>query len=99
MFTREYKIAIVVPVHIPPSKEWIQSLKSVAKNCSVIIVDDSDGHVTVPAEWDIYNYERQREEMGDELYEEFKRFHYSSACRNFGHWMAYKLGFDIIIGL
>ena len=94
----EYKIAIVVPVHIQPSEEWEQSLQSVAKNHTVIIVDDSDGKVSLPSEWDIYDYARQREALG-ELYEDFEPFHKSSACRNFGHWIAYKKGFDIIIGL
>lgn len=93
-----YRIAIVAPVHIQPSDEWIKSLQSVAKNHSVIIVDDSDGKVSLPAEWDIYNYERQEEALG-ELYKDFEPFHKSSACRNFGHWIAYRQGFDIIISL
>ena len=55
--------------------------------------------VDLPSEWDIYGYEAQREALGDELYETFEQFHHSSACRNFGHWIAYMGGFDIIIGL
>lgn len=93
-----YKIAICVPVHIQPTDEWIQSLQSVAKEYTVIIVDDSDGKVKLPSEWDIYDYARQKEELG-ELYSEFEQFHKSSACRNFGHWISYKNGFDITIGL
>lgn len=95
----KYKIAIVVPVHIQPSKEWVQSLQSVTKNYSVIIVDDSNGKVELPKEWDIYDYSRQQELLGDELYKEFEQFHKSSACRNFGHWVSYIKGYDITIGL
>lgn len=97
--TPDYKIAIVAPCHVQPTEQWINSLKSVAKDHSVIIVDDSDGKIIYPSEWDVYGYARQEEELGSEMYEEFKKFHKSSACRNFGHWIAYKKGFDIIIGL
>lgn len=95
----KYKIAIVAPVHIQPTDEWINSLASVGKNCDIIIVDDSDGKVQLPSNWSIYGYEAQKEALGDELYAEFEPFHKSSACRNFGHWIAYKQGYDIIIGL
>jgi hypothetical protein len=95
---KKYKIAVVAPVHIKLTDEWIASLKAVTKDCTVIIVDDSDGKVELPAEWDVYGYARQEAELG-ELYKDFKQFHKSSACRNFGHWIAYKQGFDIIIAL
>lgn len=96
---KRYSVAIVLPAHIELSKEFVKSLKSVAKNHTVIVVDDSDGKVEYPDEWDVYDYSRQREELGDELYSKFEKFHKSSACRNFGHWIAYRKGFDIIIGL
>jgi hypothetical protein len=97
-----YTIAIVAPVHVNLSPEWIQSMLAVTKgkdNVRVIIVDDSDGKVELPSEWDVYGYDRQREELGDEMYALFERFHKSSSCRNFGHWIAWRDGADIIIGL
>lgn len=96
---RKNKVAIVVPVHVQPTKEWVSSLQLVSKNARVIIVDDSDGKVELPAEWDIWGYDRQREALGDDMYERFKVFHKSSACRNFGHWVAYQQDFDVIIAL
>lgn len=95
----EYKIAIIIPCHIALTNEFTKSLLSVSEKYTVIIVDDSNGKVEYPSNWVVYDYQRQQEELGDELYEQFKVFHKSSACRNFGHWIAYKQGFDIIIGL
>lgn len=97
-----FRIAIVAPVHIQPSKEWVQSLKSISSGKSdvkVIIVDDSNGKVEMPPEFDVYDYARQEEEMGEELYKRFECFHKSSSCKNFGHWLAWRDRYDIIIGL
>ena len=69
------------------------------KNVTIIIVDDSNGKVKLPGHWDVYGYDRQEEELGTEMYKRFEVFHKSSSCRNFGHWIAYKKGFDIIMGV
>lgn len=96
------KIAIVAPCHIPPSEAWVHSLKAEAEanDATVIIVDDSDGHLgALPEEWLVFGYKEQLQFLGD-LYPEFARlFHKSSACRVFGHFYAYNQGYDIIIGL
>jgi len=100
--TREFKIAIVAPVHIQPSEAWVQALEAITKgknNVHVIIVDDSDGKVELPASWDVYGYDAQERAMGSELYARFKQCQKSSASKNFGHWLAWKEGADIIIGL
>ena len=102
MENKQYKIALVAPCHIQPSKEWVQSLQSIStgrSNVRVIIVDDSNGKIEMPGEFDVYDYDRQEEEMGEEMYKKFERFHKSSSCKNFGHWIAWRDGFDIIIGL
>lgn len=102
MNPKNLKIAIVAPIHIEPTKNWIDSLKACVNgksNVSVIIVDDSDGKVELPSEWDVYGYARQEEELGSDFYKRFEKFHKSSACKNFGHWIAWKQGFDVIIGL
>jgi hypothetical protein len=98
----DFKIAIVAPVHVPLTKEWIESLKAITvgkENVSVIIVDDSNGKVELPSNWRVYDYARQLEELGPELYARFEKFHKSSACKNFGHWLAWKEGYDIVMGL
>jgi hypothetical protein len=91
------KIAIVAPVHIQVSLEWIKALKAEQDKADIIIVDDSDGDVILPIDWDVYDYERQKEALGDELYAQFEQFHKSSACKNFGTWLAYKKGYEVII--
>lgn len=96
------KIAIVVPCHLPPSEAWIAALKSEAdaNKAQVIIVDDSDGNLgKLPFGWEVFDYLRQEDYLG-ELYDEFARlFHKCAACRVFGHLVAYKEGYDVIIGL
>jgi len=96
------KIAICAPCHIPPTKDWIYALEREAKlgNADVFIVDDSDGKLgELPASWRVYGYASQEKELG-ELYPEFaSMFHKSSACRVFGHIVAYREGYDVIIGL
>ncbi len=97
---KQYKIAICLSAHIPLTSEFIKSLQSVTKEHTVIVAYDSwSNPVEFPNEWDVYDYARQEEEMGLELFEQFKQFHKSSAIKNFAHWIAYKKGFDIIIGL
>lgn len=96
------KIAIVAPCHIPPTKDWIYSLQREARlgGADVIIVDDSDGKLgDLPKEWRVCNYSIQKGFLGD-LYEDFaKMFHKSSACRIFGHILAFQEKYEVIIGL
>lgn len=63
----------------------------------IIIVDDSDGKVQYSDYFDVYDYARQKEAMGDDLYALFERFHKSSACKQFGLWLAYKREYDVCI--
>lgn len=96
-FRQAFKVAIVAAVHIQPSEKWVAALNHAAKTATIIVVDDSDGKVALPSNWDVYGYERQRQEMGDELYAAFEMFHRSSSCKTFGVWLAHKRGFDPII--
>lgn len=100
--TPRFKIAIVAPLHIQPTDEWLKSLSYLAdnnKDVCIIIVDDSNGKLKLPENFDVYGYDRQKEMLGEDLYKMFETFHYSSSCKNFGHWLAWKLGFDIVIGI
>jgi hypothetical protein len=81
--------AIVAPVHIPVSKRWTDALVAVSQQAEIIIVDDSDGKVDLPKVFDVYDYKRQKQELGPELYLQFEQFHKSSSCKNFGTWLAY----------
>lgn len=92
-----FRVAIVAPVHIQPSEAWVQALNALSNQATIIIVDDSDGKVVLPEKWDVYGYERQRQELGEDLYKQFEMFHRSSSCKTFGIWLAHKQGFDPII--
>lgn len=96
------KIAIVVPCISRPSDAWIEALEKEAKanKAKVVIVDDSDGKLgMLPARWEVLDYKRQENFLGD-LYPEFARlFHKCAACRIVGHLWAYKRGNDVVIGL
>lgn len=93
---KDYKIAICAPVHIQPSEKWVEAVSRL--NVDVIIVDDSNGKVSLPSTWDIYGYDRQKESLGDK-YEYWQNFQKSSSCKNFGHYIAYHKGYDIIMGI
>jgi len=97
--SNKYRIAIVAPVHIQPTQQWVDALLEIERpDLKIIIVDDSDGKVRLPNSWDIYDYKRQKQVLGD-LYPAFEQFHKSSACKNFGHYIAWKNKYDIVIGL
>ena len=89
------KVAIVTAVHIQPTDEWINALPT---DCDIIVIDDSNGKVKIDKpNVRIYDYEKQKEVLGD-LYEEFdKWFHRSSACKNLGHVIAYKEKYEVMI--
>lgn len=92
----KYRIAVVSPVHIQPSEEWVEAVD--ALGVDIIVVDDSNGKVKLPERWDVYGYDRQKAYLGSK-YEYWQKFQHSSACKNFGHWVAYNLGYDIIVGI
>lgn len=92
-----FRVAIVVASHTQPSQKWIDALNAQSQFATIIIVDDSDGKSVFPENWDVYDYARQKEELGDYLYAQFEQFHHSSSCKNFGTWLAYQRGFDPII--
>lgn len=95
-----FKVAIIAPVHKQPSEAWIQALNVASRTATIIIISDAEawGNVlTLPENWDVYDYDRQKGVMGDELYTQFQSFQKSSACKQFGVWLAYERGFDPII--
>ena len=91
------KVAIVAPCHIQPSVEWVNALlrEQMDSSVDVIVVDDSNGKIDLP--FTMYGYDAQKKELGEKLYKMFQRFHKSSACKNFGTWLAWKRGYETII--
>lgn len=93
------KTAIIAPCHIQPSEAWTNELEKerIASGADVVIVDDSDGKLTFPSDWNVFDYEKQ-EYFLEDLYPEFaKLFHKCSACKAFGILYAYCKGYDNVI--
>lgn len=88
------KVCLVSAVHIQPSQQWIKALPDIP----VFIVDDSDGQISFTREnIEVFDYKRQKQELGKNYDFFAKTFHKSSACKNFGLWYAYRQGYDYII--
>ena len=106
MKTQDFKIAVVAPLHKVPTHEYLKCLFNACNDkADVIFVDDSPEQDLQKKLSDIsygnanvYNREFQQKELGDQ-YEAFKQFHKSSSCKSFGNYMAWKLEYDVIIGL
>lgn len=89
------RVAVVIP--IPNDPDWT-IFEDLAEDIPIIVVDDSDGKLS-PAPRDnvrFYDYQAQRDVMG-EHYDAIP--HRSAATRNFGHVVAYREGYDVIIAL
>jgi|GEM_PF-1703517 len=97
MNTQDFKIAVVVTLNKVPTVKWVEFITlACGGKADLIIVDDSpeqdlqkrlSGIQYVNA--NVYNREFQEKELVDG----------SITSRNFGHYMAWKLEYDIIIGL
>lgn len=105
MKIEDLKIAVVAPLHKMPKEEWLSALSQATKDkAQVMFVDDSpDQNLKVLmgaaySKFIVFNREDQKNELVDK-YEYFHLFQKSSACRNFGNYMAWKREYDIITGL
>lgn len=88
-------VAVVMP--IPNDPDW-SIFSDLSEDVTLIVVDDSDGKLAPPPRRNVryYDYAAQRAVMGDN-YPAIP--HKSAATRNFGHYLAYREGFDVIIAL
>ena len=87
---------IVIPTAKNPT---VRFLKHLPRRLPIIVVNGSASKLDLdPSRFDIYGPARQRKVLG-RFYESFLPFHGSSACRNFGHYLALKKGYDVIIAL
>ena len=91
------KPVIVTPGHHKPSEDWI---KSIPEEIPVIfVVDGPRGLFEIKrSNFKLYYYEDQRELLGD-LDLDWSQFKHSASIKNFGHWLAWKEGYDPIISL
>src|SRR5919108_186121 len=89
------KIAVVMP--IPNDPDW-SIFDELSDDVPIIVCDDSDGKLAPPPRRNIryFDYAAQRREMGAH-YDAIP--HKSAACRNFGHVVAYREGYDVVIAL
>jgi hypothetical protein len=85
----------VIP--IPNDPDW-SIFQELPEDVPIIVVDDSDGQLTPAPRRNVrfFDYSAQRQIMGQH-YPAIP--HKSAATRNFGHYLAYKEGFDVIIAL
>jgi hypothetical protein len=93
--TTTAKVAVVLPIHEDP--DW-ELFKAIPDEVPLIVCDDSDGRLA-PAPRDnvrFFDYAAQRDVMGAH-YDAIP--HKSAAARNFGHYLAYTEGYDVIIAL
>lgn len=89
------QVAVVVP--IPNDPDW-SIFEELSEDVPMIVVDDSDGKLAPPPRANVryYDYAAQREVMGDN-WDAIP--HKSAATRNFGHYLAYREGYDVIVAL
>ncbi len=92
---RTTKVAVVIPM--PNDPDW-SIFDEVSVEVPIIVVDDSNGNLAPPPRDNVqyFDYAAQREFMGS-AYDAIP--HRSAATRNFGHVVAFREGFDVIIAL
>jgi Reversibly glycosylated polypeptide len=88
---------VVVVIPMPNDPDWT-IFEHIDDDVSIIVPDDSDGKLAPPPRDHVryFDFSAQREVMG-EHWEAIP--HRSAACRNFGHALAYREGFETIIAL
>lgn len=88
-------VAVVIPM--VAIYDWAM-FEALSEDVPIIICDDSDGQLSPPPRRNVryFDYDAQRRVMGRH-YPAIP--HKSSACRNFGHYVAYNEGFETIIAL
>ena len=92
---RSQEIAVVIP--IPNDPDW-SIFDEIPEEIGIIVVDDSDGKLKPAPRSNarFYDYAQQLRVMGKN-YDAIP--HKSAATRNFGHYVAFCEGFDVIIAL
>ncbi len=89
------RVAVVIPM--PNDPDWT-IFEELSEDVTIIVPDDSDGNLSPAPRGNVvyYDYSAQRDIMG-ENWDAIP--HKSAACRNFGHVLAYREGYDVIVAL
>lgn len=89
------KVAVVIP--IPNDPDW-GLFEAISEDIPIIVCDDSDGRLSPAPRGGVrfFDYAAQRDVMGVH-YDAIP--HKSAAARNFGHYLAFREGFDVIVAL
>lgn len=89
------KVAVVIP--IPNDPPW-ELFDAIPTEIPIIVADDSDGRLAPPPRENVhyFDYAAQEAYCGEHY---AAMPHKSAASRNFGHYYAYKEGYDVIIAL
>jgi len=92
---RQRDVVVVVPSHL--DVDW-SLFRDVPEKIPFIIVDDSDGGLAPPERDNVVIYSRSDQQalLGEHAEGMPRR---SSACRNVGHLIAYREGFDVVVAL
>jgi hypothetical protein len=89
--------SVVVVIPMPNDPDW-GLWDDLSEDIPIIVVDDSDGNLAPPPRSNVryFDYAAQKAICG-EHYDAMP--HKSAASRNFGHYLAYQEGFDVVIAL
>ncbi|HET8568507.1 MAG TPA: hypothetical protein VFM93_05915 [Candidatus Limnocylindria bacterium] len=89
------KVAVVIP--IPNDPDWT-IFEELSEDVQIIVVDDSNGKLAPAPRRNVrvFDYAAQERAMGPHY---AAQPHKSAATRNFGHWLAFREGFDVIVAL
>ncbi len=99
------KVCITASAHITNSEmcslKWVKALERerIASGADIIISHDSwkQPNLNLPKSWKVFDYNLQKKELGQKLFESFKQFHRNCSIKNFGLWYAYKNKYDVAI--
>jgi len=88
---------VVVVIPIPNDPDW-SIFDEISEDVPIIVIDDSDGKLAPAPRANVrfFDYAAQERVMGRNYR---AQSHKSAATRNFGHYLAYQEGADVIIAL
>jgi hypothetical protein len=88
---------VVVVIPMPNDPDW-SIFSELSEDIPIIVIDDSDGKLTPAPRRNVrfYDYAAQEAVMGRHYR---AQSHKSAATRNFGHYLAYREGAEVIVAL
>jgi hypothetical protein len=88
-------VAVVIPM--PSDPDW-DLWADLAEDVAIIVADDSDGKLAPAPRGNVryFDYAAQRDICGEHY---AAMPHKSAASRNFGHYLAHREGYDVIVAL